>query len=70
MIKELPMTYTANGKNVLNGHSHISNYKKALLSTFDKKKVWNYLKEQRVTAFKRKKELEKQYRFDSGVIYH
>ncbi|MCW8821996.1 MAG: hypothetical protein OQK45_07190 [Sulfurovum sp.] len=64
------MTHTVNRKHVLNGHSHISNYKKALLSIFDKKNVWNYLKEQRVTALKRKKALEKQFRLDSEVIYH
>jgi hypothetical protein len=29
------------------GKAHVSNYKKALLSVFDKKKTWNYLTKDR-----------------------
>jgi len=29
------------------GKAHVSNYKKALLSVFDKKKTWNYLSKDR-----------------------
>ena len=61
------MTATLNTNNTL----HISNYKKALMSMFDKKKAWNYLNEQREATLKRKKELSATYIADMGeVIYH
>ena len=64
------MTATLNNNN-LTGHSHISNYKRALSSLFDKKKTWSYLNEQRESALKRKKELSaiRMSKMDE-VIYH
>ena len=37
------------------GNVHISNYKKALLAMFDKKKVWHYLNDERAKYQKNKK---------------
>ena len=66
------MTATLNTNHTLNGYSHISNYKKALLSMFDKKKTWNYLNEQREAALKRKEELSSAISIADmdKVIYH
>lgn len=64
------MTATLNTNHTLNGYSHISNYKKALMATFDKKKVWNYLKEQREVEVQRKRELAFNLMPDVEVIYH
>ena len=65
------MTATLNTNHTLNGYSHISNYKKALMAMFDKKKTWKYLNEQRVAAVKRKNELSYTCIPDMGeVIYH
>jgi hypothetical protein len=50
------------------GNVHISNYKKALLSMFDKKKAWHYLNEQREKRQKNR-EMEKLLLSDQ-VIYH
>ena len=65
------MTATLDRNQNLNGHSHRSNYKKALSSLFDKKNTWNYLNEQREAALKRKNELAK-IRISNmdEVIYH
>lgn len=56
----------------LSRHTHISNYKKALVSIFDKKKTWNYLKEQRKIALEKKalKKREKELPKVNEVIYH
>ena len=65
------MTATLNSNHTLNGYSHISNYKKALMTIFDKKKAWNYLNEQREVELKRKKELSATGIHDMDkVIYH
>ena len=65
------MTATLNTNHTLNGYSHISNYKKALMAMFDKKKTWNYLNEQRVAAVKRKEALSAICIPDMDeVIYH
>ena len=65
------MSATLTNQYSLNGHSHLSNYKRALSSLFDKKKTWNYLNEQREAALKRKKELShiRMSQMDE-VIYH
>jgi len=55
----------------INTHSHISNYKRALYSLFDKKKTWHYLNEQREAALKRKKELSNiRVGIMDEVVYH
>ena len=65
------MTAPLNTNHTLNGYSHISNYKKALMAIFDNKKAWNYLNEQREAALKRKKELSYTCVPDiDEVIYH
>lgn len=65
------MTATLHTNHNLNGYSHISNYKKTLMSMFDKKKTWKYLNEQREAAVKRKKELSATFIPDiDEVIYH
>ena len=58
------MTATISNHN-LKGNVHVSNYKKALLDIFDKKKVWNYLDQQRQLRKDKKKEV-----FLGEVIYH
>jgi len=60
------MSATLNTNNTL----HISNYKKALMTIFDKKKAWNYLSEQREIALKRKETLEKTFMPGVEVMYH
>jgi len=50
------------------GNVHISNYKKALLAMFDKKKVWHYLNNERA-KFQRNKKMEN-FIFSNQVIYH
>ncbi|WP_295421319.1 hypothetical protein [Sulfurovum sp.] len=62
------MTATLNSNHNFKGNVHISNYKKALLSMFDNKKIWNYLNEQRVQRQK-SREMEKLILSDQ-VIYH
>ena len=64
------MIVSLNNQHILNGHSPISNYKKALLSIFNKKKVWNYVNIQREVASKRKKEFKKHFISDAEVVYH
>jgi len=56
----------------LHRHTHISNYKKALVSIFDKKKIWEYLKEGRKVALKEKKRLSTRRSLapTDDVIYH
>ena len=50
------------------GNVHISNYKKALLAMFDKKKVWHYLNNERA-KYQRNKKMENLI-FSNQVIYH
>ena len=50
------------------GNVHISNYKKALLAMFDKKKVWHYLNNERA-KYQRNKKVENLI-FSNQVIYH
>jgi hypothetical protein len=49
-----------------NGNAHVGNYKKALLSVFDKKEVWNYLMGQRKRERDHKKEASV---FTGQIIY-
>lgn len=70
MIKDFTMIVSFNTQHVLNGYSPISSYKKALLSIFTKKKVWNYINIQREAASKRKQALKKDFILDEEVIYH
>ena len=64
------MIVSFNRQHVLNGHSPISSYKTAMLSLFNKKKVWNYVSIHREAASKRKKEFKKHFISDAEVIYH
>lgn len=64
------MIVSFKNQHVLNGHSSISSYKKAILSIFDKKKAWNYVSIQREAASKRKKEFKKHFISNAEVIYH
>ena len=64
------MTAILNSNHVLNGKVHISYYKKALSSIFDKKKAWNYINERRAAAAKRKKEIKKHFLLDEEVLYY
>ena len=57
-----------NSNHSFTGNVHISNYKKALLSMFDKKKAWHYLHDER-EKYQRNKEMEK-FIFSNQVIYH
>ncbi len=50
------------------GNVHISNYKKALLAMFDKKKVWHYLNNERA-KYQKNKKMENLI-FSNQVIYH
>jgi len=62
----------------LNKHTHISNYQKALVSIFDKKKTWEYLKDGRRIALNKKIALKKKKKLLTSslladiddVIYH
>lgn len=69
-IKDFTMIVSFNKKHILNGHSPINKYKKAMLSLFDKKKAWNYISIQREAAAKRKKEFKNNFLSDAKVIFH
>lgn len=64
------MKVNFNNQYVLNGHSPINKYKKAMLSLFDKKKAWNYVSIQREAAEKRKQEFKNHFLSDAKVIFH
>ena len=69
-IKDFTMIVSYNKKHILNGHSPINKYKKAMSSLFDKKKAWNYVSIQREAAAKRKNEFKNQLFSDAKVIFH
>lgn len=69
-IKDFTMIVNFSNQHVLNGHSSIKKYKKAMLSLFDKKKAWNYVSIQREAAAKRKKEFKNYFLSDAKVIFH
>ncbi len=62
------MTASLSNNHISKGNVHISNYKKTLLSVFDKKKAWNYLSKQR-EKYQNNQEMVKHCLADQ-VIYH
>jgi len=49
------MPETLRNPYILRGNAHISNYKKSLSTTYDKKSIWEYLSKQRALLMKKMK---------------
>jgi len=49
------MSATIRNPYILKGNAHLSNYQKALSSTYTKKGIWEYLTKQRASLLKKMK---------------